>query len=141
MRDALAKTGRSIVYSTEWNTIVVGNSEITVDIVKVQMSIWSIWSAPLIMSNDLCDLAPGHKEILLNKYVIAVDQDPLGNMGSLVNQTTSFVFSNLGLTNPSGYNVMDLWAGKIVGTFRPSDTYTATVNPTGVHFIKAVALQ
>lgn len=50
------------------------------------MSIWSIWSAPLIMSNDLRDMAPGHAEILLNKYVIAVDQDPLGIMARMVNQ-------------------------------------------------------
>lgn len=52
------------------------------------MSIWSIWSAPLIMSNDLRDLAPGHKEILQNKYVIAVDQDPLGIFGRMVKKVS-----------------------------------------------------
>uniref|UniRef100_A0A914DTQ0 Uncharacterized protein n=1 Tax=Acrobeloides nanus TaxID=290746 RepID=A0A914DTQ0_9BILA len=39
------------------------------------------------MSTDLRNLAPGTKEILQNKYVIGVDQDPLGIMGRMVNQT------------------------------------------------------
>ena len=50
------------------------------------MTMWSIWSAPLIMSNDLRDMAPGTREILTNKYVIAVDQDPLGIMGRLISR-------------------------------------------------------
>uniref|UniRef100_A0A914CUG8 Alpha-galactosidase n=1 Tax=Acrobeloides nanus TaxID=290746 RepID=A0A914CUG8_9BILA len=73
-----------------WNDpdmIVVGNSDITLDQARVQMSIWSSWSAPLIMSNDLRAMPPGHAEILLNKYVIAVDQDPLGIMARMVNVT------------------------------------------------------
>uniref|UniRef100_A0A0M3IVD0 Alpha-galactosidase n=1 Tax=Ascaris lumbricoides TaxID=6252 RepID=A0A0M3IVD0_ASCLU len=64
--------------------IIVGNTEISVDQSKVQMSIWSIWSAPLIMSNDLRLIAPAYRNILLNRHVIAVDQDPLGIMGRLV---------------------------------------------------------
>jgi hypothetical protein len=68
--------------------ILVGNDAITPDQARAQLSIWSIWSSPLIMSNDLRDMPPGHKEILLNKYVIAVDQDPLGIMGRMVVQVT-----------------------------------------------------
>uniref|UniRef100_A0A0N4ZQE9 Alpha-galactosidase n=1 Tax=Parastrongyloides trichosuri TaxID=131310 RepID=A0A0N4ZQE9_PARTI len=70
-----------------WNDpdmIIVGNSEITIDQSKVQMTIWSIWSAPLIMSNDLRIIPQEYKEILQNVEVIAVDQDPLGIMGKLV---------------------------------------------------------
>ena len=69
---------------------MVGNSEITLDQARVQMSVWSSWSAPLIMSNDLRAMPPGHAEILLNKYVIAVDQDPLGIMARMVNVVNLF---------------------------------------------------
>lgn len=68
--------------------IIVGNTELTVDQAKVQMSIWSVWSSPLIMSNDLRLIAPVFRDILLNRRVIAVDQDPLGIMGRLVANTT-----------------------------------------------------
>ncbi|VDK28957.1 unnamed protein product [Gongylonema pulchrum] len=70
--------------------IIVGNTEITVDQAKVQMSIWSIWSSPLIMSNDLRMIAPVFREILLNRLVIAIDQDPLGIMGRLVANVSFF---------------------------------------------------
>ncbi|CEF62800.1 Glycoside hydrolase, clan GH-D family and Glycoside hydrolase, family 27 and Glycosyl hydrolase, family 13, all-beta domain and Aldolase-type TIM barrel domain and Glycoside hydrolase, superfamily domain-containing protein [Strongyloides ratti] len=70
-----------------WNDpdmIIVGNTEITVDQSKVQMTIWSIWSSPLIMSNDLRIIPVEYKEILQNEDVIAVDQDPLGIMGRMI---------------------------------------------------------
>jgi hypothetical protein len=61
--------------------IVVGHPQLSPDQARVQMSMWSIWSAPLIMSNDLRNIAPVYKTILQNKDVIAVDQDPMGVMG------------------------------------------------------------
>lgn len=48
------------------------------------MSIWSMWSAPLIMSNDLRLIAPVYRDILLNRRVIAIDQDQFGIMARLV---------------------------------------------------------
>ncbi|RCN37829.1 hypothetical protein ANCCAN_16262 [Ancylostoma caninum] len=69
-----------------WNDpdmLVIGLPNVTVDQAVVQMTLWSIWSAPLIISNDLRDLAPEFKEILLNRDVIAIDQDPMGISGSV----------------------------------------------------------
>jgi hypothetical protein len=34
-------------------------------------------------------MAPGHREVLLNERVIAIDQDPLGIMGRLVHKVSS----------------------------------------------------
>ncbi|KAL3115411.1 hypothetical protein niasHT_020084 [Heterodera trifolii] len=78
---------RKVQAPGRWNDpdmLIVGNTELTVDQAKVQMSIWAIWSAPLIMSNDLRTILPQHRDILLNERVIAVDQDPLGIMGRMV---------------------------------------------------------
>ncbi|KIH54108.1 hypothetical protein ANCDUO_15747 [Ancylostoma duodenale] len=42
------------------------------------------------MSNDLRTLEPAFKQILLNRDVIAIDQDPLGIMGKLVREVSAF---------------------------------------------------
>ncbi|KAI6220753.1 Alpha-galactosidase [Aphelenchoides besseyi] len=65
--------------------LVIGNG-LTAAESRTQMAIWSAWSAPLIMSNDLRVLETELKTILQNKLVIAVDQDPLGIMAKMVNE-------------------------------------------------------
>ncbi|VDM73387.1 unnamed protein product [Strongylus vulgaris] len=60
-----------------------------------QMTIWSIWSAPLIMSNDLRIIGPEFRKILLNREVIAIDQDPMGRMGRLVANVSSALTQTL----------------------------------------------
>lgn len=47
-------------------------------------------AAPLLMGNDLRNLAPEMKNILLAEEVIAVDQDKLGRQGWRVLQTNEF---------------------------------------------------
>lgn len=68
--------------------IIVGNDELTVDQSKAQMALWSMWSAPLLMSNDLRSISQDYKDILLNTKVIAVDQDPLGIMARRIDYVT-----------------------------------------------------
>ncbi|EDW73990.1 uncharacterized protein Dwil_GK21691 [Drosophila willistoni] len=67
-----------------WNDpdmLILGNYGLSYDQSKLQMAIWSIMAAPLIMSNDLAHVRPEIKEILQNREVIAVDQDELGIQG------------------------------------------------------------
>jgi hypothetical protein len=45
-------------------------------------SLWSILSAPLIAGNDIRNMSPETLEILTNKEVIAVNQDPKGVQGT-----------------------------------------------------------
>jgi alpha-N-acetylgalactosaminidase len=54
---------------------------------RTQMGIWAIVAAPLIMSNDLSEVPTWAREILLNKEVIAVDQDKLGKQGRRLTET------------------------------------------------------
>lgn len=45
---------------------------------QTQMSMWCMMSSVLALSNDLRQLSPEDKRILLNKEMIAIDQDALG---------------------------------------------------------------
>lgn len=47
------------------------------------MALWAIMAAPLLMSNDLREICPRSKELLQNKHIIAISQDPLGKQGYL----------------------------------------------------------
>merc|ERR1712080_266259 len=70
-----------------WNDpdmLLIGNYGLTYDQSRAQMGLWAILSAPLLMSVDLRTIRPEHKEILQNKAVIAVDQDPLGFQGKRI---------------------------------------------------------
>jgi len=45
------------------------------------MALWSVMAAPLILSVDLRTISDWARDILLNKNLIAINQDPLGAMG------------------------------------------------------------
>lgn len=69
---------------------MVGNAGISLGMSRIQMTVWSIWSAPLIMSNDLRTITPEFKAILQNRQVIAIDQDPLGDFGKVLKKVRNF---------------------------------------------------
>ncbi len=67
-----------------WNDpdmLEVGNGGMTDDEYRTHMSLWAILAAPLLAGNDLSTMTDETKAILLNKEVIAVDQDRLGKQG------------------------------------------------------------
>jgi alpha-galactosidase len=67
-----------------WNDpdmLEVGNGGMNGDEYRTHMTLWSILAAPLLAGNDLRTMTPEIKSILMNREVIAVDQDPLGKQG------------------------------------------------------------
>jgi len=48
---------------------------------QAHFSLWSILAAPLFAGNDLQRMPEGVREVLANREVIAVDQDPMGIEG------------------------------------------------------------
>ncbi|KAM7291069.1 alpha-N-acetylgalactosaminidase [Ixodes scapularis] len=61
--------------------LIIGNYGLSLDQSRAQMALWAILAAPLFMSADLRTIRPEHKDILTNRLVIAINQDPLGRMG------------------------------------------------------------
>ena len=64
--------------------LIIGNFGLSYDQARTQMALWSIMAAPLIMSNDLRTIKQEFKDILLNRAVIKINQDPLGIQGRRV---------------------------------------------------------
>ncbi|HUN38248.1 MAG TPA: NEW3 domain-containing protein [Trebonia sp.] len=96
----------------DYDSIEVGNGSndgLTYDERQTQLSLWSLASAPLILGTDLTSLSRADLGLLLNRSVIAVDQDGI-DASRLVNTTTDQVFAKTekngdvvaGLFNTSG---------------------------------------
>jgi alpha-galactosidase len=147
-----------------WNDpdmLEIGNGGMTADEYRTHMSLWSLLAAPLLAGNDLRTMTDETKSILMNKEVIAIDQDPeakpvkkISEQGSLViaarplkNETwavglfnrgdaaakISVAWSDLGLHGE--LSVRDLWAHKDLG--RIADQFAADVPAHGVVLITA----
>jgi alpha-galactosidase len=124
-----------------WNDpdmLEVGNGGMTDTEYRSHFSLWAIMAAPLLIGTDLRTIKPDALQILLNKEVIAVDQDPLGVQGKQVSDANGIhvivkplkdgsravaVFNETGATRPAvvaaaelglkggaSYEVRDLWA-------------------------------
>lgn len=66
-----------------WNDpdmLEIGNG-LTANQERAHFSLWAMMAAPLILGNDVRDMNPHTLSVLMNKDVIAVDQDPLGIQG------------------------------------------------------------
>ena len=70
-----------------WNDpdmLQVGNGGMSDTEYRAHFSLWAILAAPLVAGNDLAHMSEATRTILINRDVIAVDQDPLGEQGRRV---------------------------------------------------------
>jgi alpha-galactosidase len=70
-----------------WNDpdmLEIGNGHMSDDEYRTHMSLWALTAAPLLAGNDIRTMTPVIQSILLNKEVIAVDQDALGKQATPV---------------------------------------------------------
>ncbi|MGW4021967.1 NPCBM/NEW2 domain-containing protein [Streptomyces sp. NPDC005009] len=70
-----------------WNDpdmLEVGNGGMSATEYRTHFSLWSVMAAPLIAGTDLSKVSAEDLEILGNREVIAVDQDPLGKQGTVL---------------------------------------------------------
>jgi len=73
-----------------WNDadfIIAGDIGMSIPESRTQMTLWSMMSAPLILSSDVTKLSREAIAIVGNKDLIAIDQDALGRMATLVRRT------------------------------------------------------
>ncbi|MBN1577413.1 MAG: glycoside hydrolase family 27 protein [Chitinispirillaceae bacterium] len=130
---------------------------------RSHMSLWCIMAAPLITGNDIRKMNQVTRDILLNKEVIAVNQDSAGIQGTKIkssngcdvwckplgskdgdnkavalfnrNDNTRDITVNFSDIGLSGeVQVRDLWAKTDRGSF--SGSYTMTVPPHGTGLLK-----
>jgi alpha-galactosidase len=151
-----------------WNDpdmLEIGNGGMTVQEYRTHMTLWSMLAAPLILGNDIRHMTSDVREILLNKEVIAIDQDPLGRQGRRVirkgssevwtkpladgstvvalfnrgekDAKISVVWSHIGLKGAQ--KMRDLWQHADLGE-RPHD-YGALVPAHGVILLRATEVQ
>jgi alpha-galactosidase len=68
-----------------WNDpdmLEVGNGGMSATEYRTHFSLWCMLSAPLMAGNDLRTMSAETRDILVNREVIAVDQDALGRQGT-----------------------------------------------------------
>ena len=85
-QDRLAK----FASTGHWNDpdmLEIGNGGMSETEYRAHMSLWSMLAAPLIAGNDVRDMPASIASILLNREVIAIDQDRAGKQANRVLQS------------------------------------------------------
>ncbi|MGV9887614.1 NPCBM/NEW2 domain-containing protein [Streptomyces sp. NPDC003395] len=150
-----------------WNDpdmLEVGNGGMTDTEYRSHFSLWSVMAAPLLIGTDLRKATDTTYEILGNKEVIAVDQDPLGKQGTVVSsaggrwviakemkdgsravalfnesataQRIATTARAVGLPEAAGYTLRDLWRHT---TYNTAGTIAATVPAHGTVLVRVAA--
>ncbi|ROR46407.1 NPCBM/NEW2 domain-containing protein [Kitasatospora cineracea] len=87
-----------------WNDpdmLEVGNGGMTDTEYRTHFSLWAEMASPLLIGSDLRTATPATMEILTNKDVIAVDQDPLGRQGTVISSAGGLVVMSKPLADGS----------------------------------------
>ncbi|MFJ5841574.1 NPCBM/NEW2 domain-containing protein [Streptomyces shenzhenensis] len=150
-----------------WNDpdmLEVGNGGMTDTEYRTHFSMWSIMAAPLLIGTDLRTASAATFDILGNKEVIAVDQDPLGRQGTVVSseggrwvvakemqdgsravalfnesgtaQRITTTARAVGLPDAPGYTLRDLWQHR---GYHTAGTVSATVPAHGTVLVRVQA--
>jgi alpha-galactosidase len=70
-----------------WNDpdmLEVGNGKLTPQQNRLHMALWAMLAAPLIAGNNLTEMSASTKAVLMDKDLIALDQDPLGKQADRI---------------------------------------------------------
>ncbi|MEV6836275.1 NPCBM/NEW2 domain-containing protein [Streptomyces sp. NPDC051133] len=150
-----------------WNDpdmLEVGNGGMSDTEYRSHFSLWSVMAAPLLIGTDLRKASPAAFDILDNKDVIAVDQDPLGKQGTVVSsaggrwviakemkdgsravalfnesataQRIATTADATGLPEAPAYTLRDLWQHRDYNT---AGTIAATVPAHGTVLVRVAA--
>jgi alpha-galactosidase len=107
-----------------WNDpdmLEIGNGHMTDDEYRTQMSLWALTAAPLLAGNDIRSMSDATRSILLNKEVIAVDQDPLGKQASAVKNDSLEVWAKPLADGSVAVGVVNLGAAATQATVNTRD--------------------
>jgi alpha-galactosidase len=145
--------------------VIAGDPELTIPESRTQFALWSMMSAPLILGADLTQITPDALAIVGNSRVIAVDQDPLGKMSTLISRDVdhdvliktllngdavavfnrsdspiqvSIPATELGFHARCAFNLQDLWTGSAQWSVK---TIEAQIEPhdTGIWILSPYA--
>ncbi|TGZ65194.1 hypothetical protein CRM22_005966 [Opisthorchis felineus] len=86
MRDTQS-TLQPIAGPGHWNDpdmLVIGNFGLSMDQQRVQMGMWCLFAAPLLISADMDHMDPGSEEILKNPHLISINQDSGGHQAKYI---------------------------------------------------------
>lgn len=142
--------------------IIVGNPGLSLSESKAQMGMWAMMASPLFLSADLRIVSNESRNVMLNKGVIAINQDPLGIQGirifsignaqiwqrplasgsyaiAILNaQTGGFGTSvkvslqNFAIKDQKKFSLTEVFDGKVMGVYGPSDEMTIYVDESSI---------
>jgi alpha-galactosidase len=148
-----------------WNDpdmLQVGNTGMTSADSRAHFAFWALLAAPLMAGNDVRSMPQEVRDILLNREVIAVNQDPLGRQGRRIRDdgdvevwakplqggahavilfnrgksdaTVAVSWHELGLAYDAALPVRDLWQHKDLGSV--AGTFSTRVAPREIVMVR-----